>query len=178
MSAVSPFPENYGYVMLSAVGIGLQVLITGYRAGRYRIMNQEWVEKNLKQENEVFKKKYGYDIPKGAYPDMGDGRHCSKLSYEEWLEYASHQRAHGNYVEGVATVITFIMIAGLSYPMFTALMALIYMAGRETYSWGYRKWGPSGRYYGLWFNLALLTIAITAIVSALKFTNWGQAHLE
>eukprot|EP01064_Diplonema_japonicum_P032686 TRINITY_DN61_c0_g1_i2.p1 TRINITY_DN61_c0_g1~~TRINITY_DN61_c0_g1_i2.p1 ORF type:complete len:180 (+),score=51.84 TRINITY_DN61_c0_g1_i2:89-628(+) len=170
MSVTYTLPADYGYVMLSAVAVTFHCLTQGARVGRYRVMNKEWVEKNLKEENKMFKEKYGMDIPKGAYPDMGDGRHCAKLSYKEWLEYASCQRAHGNYVEGLTGIVLTILVSGLNFPMWTVTNTIAYIVGRELYCGGYRKNGPVGRMRGIWFNLAMLLLVGSAVVSSLRFT--------
>jgi hypothetical protein len=34
------------------------------------------------------------DVPKGGYPDMGNGKFGKKLGYREWFEFNTAQRAH------------------------------------------------------------------------------------
>eukprot|EP01064_Diplonema_japonicum_P032687 TRINITY_DN61_c0_g1_i4.p1 TRINITY_DN61_c0_g1~~TRINITY_DN61_c0_g1_i4.p1 ORF type:complete len:213 (+),score=77.47 TRINITY_DN61_c0_g1_i4:28-639(+) len=173
MSVTYTLPENYGFVMAGAVAVTFHCMVQGSKVGREVIMSKEWVEKNLKEENKMFKEKYGMDIPKGAYPDMGDGRHCAKLSYKEWLEYASCQRAHGNYVEGLTGIVLTILVSGLNFPMWTVTNTIAYIVGRELYCGGYRKKGPAGRLRGIWFMLAMLLLVGSAFVSSLRFTTLG-----
>lgn len=43
------------------------------------------MEDNFKIEHERFFP--GEKVPKGGYPDMGNGRYAAKLSYKEWYEF-------------------------------------------------------------------------------------------
>jgi len=47
--------------------------------------------------------------PRTGYPDMGNGRYSAKLTDEQWLKFNYAQRAHQNYVEGAASIITFVV---------------------------------------------------------------------
>ena len=170
-------PEDYGYVLLGLVGTAFHCTMQAFFVGRSRDkhLTKEWVQENLKEENEVFKKKYGYDIPKGAYPDMTDGRHMSKLDYSTWLEYACAQRAHHNYVEGLPLALLTGAIAGLHFPCFATGALIVNIIGRQLYCSGYRNAGPQGRLRGVFFNFAVLANLIAAAITAYKLTPHGAS---
>ena len=66
----------------------------------------------------------------GGYPDMGCGRYSSKLSYADWLYFNKAQRVHYNYVEVIATIILFVMLGGLYYPVLSSVFGLTFFVGR------------------------------------------------
>jgi len=45
------------------------------------------------------------DYPEEGYPDMGNGLYASKLDEEDWVTFNNAQRAHYNYLEGVASIL-------------------------------------------------------------------------
>ncbi|KAJ9448505.1 hypothetical protein DIPPA_31508 [Diplonema papillatum] len=177
MDVTYTLPADYGYVLLGMCGMVFQCAANGATSGRYKAMSPEFIEKNLKEENELFKKKYGYGIPKGGYPDMTDGRHASKLPYAEWLEYACKQRTHYNYVESLAGTLVTAGISGLVFPRFTACNLVMYIIGRYLYSSGYRANGPNGRLRGAFFNLNALVLLFTACITSALFTPYGKQVL-
>ena len=171
MSVTFSVPEEYGYVLAGLIGVCFHCTLQGGFVGRYKAMSVKWIEDNLRDENQRFKKKYGYDIPKGAYPDMTDGPHAQKLTYEEWLDYACAQRAHQNYVEGLAQVLFLGVVSGLGYPRATAGALVAYIVGRQLYCMGYRNNGPKGRLNGMPFQIpALLAMLGMACHTAFTMT--------
>ena len=134
--------------MAGLMGFAMHCTYQGTKVGRVKAMSQEYIDTHLKEENAIFKKRYGYDIPPGAYPEMTDGKHAAKLDYETWLEYACNQRVHQNYLENLGIITIAGAIAGLSFPIATAISLLVQIVGRQVYSSGYRKNGPKGRLAG------------------------------
>lgn len=64
---------QYGYVLLAAVAISLELLVIGFvfpGAARSKIFSKAFLEEH-----------FGKDAPQGGYPDMGSGRFSEKLSY-------------------------------------------------------------------------------------------------
>ena len=165
------FPEEYGYVLLSLIGIAFHCFTQALRIGRYNFMSLQFIKENLTDENKQYNELYGHDIPKGGYPDMGDGRHAAKLPYKEWLKFNAGQRAHQNYLEGLPIVMTFVAIAGLKYPLFTAVNSVVYILGREFFCSGYRANGANGRLRGIWFNIPLILLLGASVQASLSFTN-------
>lgn len=56
---------------------------------------------------------------------MGNGRFSEKLTDDQWKEFNNYQRAHQNYVEGLAMAISFQLFAGLFYPRAAAWYAIV-----------------------------------------------------
>lgn len=88
----------------------------------------------------------------------------SSLAIASTVSTAPLQRIHGNYVEGVSSAITFLLMGGLVYPRVSASAAAAYMLGREVFAAGYSKKGPEGRLYGaIILDLALLVMLGSAV---------------
>ena len=103
---------------------------------------------------------------------MGNGRFAAKLTDDQWKDFNNHQRAHYNYVEGVATAITLQLLGGLFFPVPVAWAGLAYIVGRQVYASLYMKKGPDGRMVGaLIFDFALLFMLGAAIYGSLKFVG-------
>jgi glutathione S-transferase len=111
-----------------------------------------------------------YKVP---YPDMGNGRHAQKLTDDQWEEFGNAQRTHYNYVEGIASVITFQLLGGLFYPKLNATLGALYIAGRALYTYGYKTKGPKGRLPGvLVLELALLAQVGVTIYGAVRLLGF------
>ena len=111
------------------------------------------------------------EVPKGGYPDMGDGRYAEGLTYAEWFKFGNYQRAHYNYLEQLTPVIVWILIGCAYKPLAAAILGYVYIIGRIFFAVGYwqnankRSFGATiidGAYVGL-FILSLVTIG-----------NWGN----
>eukprot|EP00455_Lapot_gusevi_P041295 TRINITY_DN4772_c0_g4_i1.p1 TRINITY_DN4772_c0_g4~~TRINITY_DN4772_c0_g4_i1.p1 ORF type:complete len:161 (+),score=61.73 TRINITY_DN4772_c0_g4_i1:69-551(+) len=142
-------PQDFGYVMLAAIAIAFQCLLTGFAVGGAR----------KKTKNEV------------KYPDMG---YCKKdMDEKDWLLINNYQRAHYNYVESVAAAISFLVLSGLKYPRFAASCGAVYVVGRAAYSWGYQHSGPNGRRIGaVVLEVALLAMFLVAVYSSLEVVGF------
>lgn len=106
------------------------------------------------------------------YPDMGCGRHASKLSDQDWETFNNCIRSHYNYLEQFGTAQIILLISGLFYPRFAAAMGGLYIVGRQTYASGYQANGPQGRLLGTRiFYPALFSMLGTAIYGIAK-TLW------
>jgi hypothetical protein len=115
-------------------------------------------------------------LPRGGYPDMGTGRYAALLPYASWYRFANAQRAHYNYVESVASVLTFSLLGGLHYPRFAAGATAGYVVGREVYAYLYSKKGPGARSAGaLILDVALLALFGSAVASGLKIAGASKA---
>ena len=99
---------------------------------RKKLFNKAFFDKNFPQ----LKSKH-----QGGYPDMGDGQFAQKLPLEDWIKFANYQRAHGNYHEGIATILTFLAVSGLFFPTYTVALGALYIVGRFVYGMGYRNLG-------------------------------------
>ena len=57
------------------------------------------------------------EVPKGGYPDMGQGRYAERLSYKDWFNFGVAQRIHYHFLECLTSVVTWILIAGVRFPI-------------------------------------------------------------
>jgi glutathione S-transferase len=111
-----------------------------------------------------------------GYPDMGCGRYAAKLSDADWLLFNNAQRAHYNFVEGVATYILLILAAGLYYPLYATYLGIAIFVGRLVFAMGYVSKGPMGRLAGaLLVDFALLGLVGLSVMSGLHITK-GKTH--
>lgn len=108
---------------------------------------------------------------------MGCGRYADKLSFEDWELFNNAQRAHYNFVEGVATYIVLILAAAVYYPVYASILGLAIIAGRFIFAIGYVTSGPKGRLAGaLTVDVALLGLLYFAVMSGWNITQ-GKSHL-
>jgi len=156
-------PE-FGWVAIVMALTAFQVISQGLSVAgaRKKVFNKEFFAKHFPE----FKGSW----PAGGYPDMGNGRYSAKLTLDEWTYFNNYQRAHYNYVEGAASILTFELISGLFFPRFTAVFGLFYIVGRILYAIGYRKSGARGRLVGvLIVDVALLALFIASLYGGFTF---------
>jgi uncharacterized membrane protein YecN with MAPEG domain len=134
---------------------------------RVKIFNQEYLNKHFGEEH---KKAFGTMPPKGGYPDTGCGRYAQYLSYKEWVEINNANRAHYNFVEQIGVVIPLILIAGLYFPFYAAVIGAAHAVGRVIYTIGYVFRGADGRLPGAGIcDIAILALFVLAPWSGYKF---------
>lgn len=112
---------------------------------RKRLFTKAFYEKHFPELVEDKSQK----LPESGYPDAGAGQFSQKLSVTDWMTFANAQRAHYNYVEGVASILVFLLISGLFYPRYTLLVGLTYIIGRTLFGIGYLAKGSRGRFPGV-----------------------------
>jgi len=159
-------PTTFGWVLLECVIIAMQVLIEGVFAMklRKRLFSKAFFEQHFPQLKG--------NIPKEGYPDMGSGKFAEKLSLEDWMEFNNYQRAHYNYLEGVASILVLLVTSGLFFPRFTALFGVIYIVGRVLYGVGYRRKGAAGRLIGAGLiDVCLLALLASSAYGAFNFAG-------
>jgi hypothetical protein len=169
-------PKEYGYVLLAVLAAAAQVVTTGMfhvgRARRAAFDEAFWNTTEGKDLNEAHKKEFQASIGHGGYPDMGNGRYSSKLSYGAWYKFNCAQRAHYNLIEMATSIIVFIVVAGFYFPTFAAGCGAFWVVGREIYSFGYISGGANGRMVGAGISdLALLVAFGAAVYGTLGFAG-------
>jgi uncharacterized membrane protein YecN with MAPEG domain len=103
---------------------------------------------------------------------MGNGQLGRLLDYPSWHRLARAQRAHYNALENATPLIVLTLLAGLALPIPAAVFGFIIVLGRLLYGWGYRKWGASGRVYGvILVDLSLLAQLGMAIYSGVAIST-------
>jgi glutathione S-transferase len=80
------------------------------------------------------------------------------------------QRAHHNFLEHYPAFLATAAVAGLKYPVATAVMGVVWSLGRVVFAKGYigstQEQKGSGRYKGAWYLLAELGLLGTAAWTA------------
>lgn len=108
---------------------------------------------------------------------MGCGRYAAKLSEADWLHFNNAQRAHYNFVEGVATYIVMILAAGIYYPIYASIMGVLVLVGRMLFAIGYVSAGANGRLAGaLLVDVALLGLLGLSLCSGWHIVQ-GKSHI-
>jgi glutathione S-transferase len=93
------------------------------------------------------------------------------LSYKEWYEFNSAQRAHYNFVEWIASTLLLVLVSGIYFPIPAAVLGLTIFIARIIYSVGYVIDGPKGRFIGaLINNLAILGVFVLSVISSVYLT--------
>ncbi|KAK9909243.1 hypothetical protein WJX75_009377 [Coccomyxa subellipsoidea] len=77
------------------------------------------------------------------------------------------QRGHQNSLENYPQFLACLILAGLSYPITSAITGVVYLIGRIVYFAGYATGDPSKRIRGAFFNFAMLFFYGLVVKSAL-----------
>lgn len=114
----------------------------------------------------------GLDIEKGGYPDMGNGRYSSRLSYEQWYRFNNAQRVHYNFLEFAVPHIVTHFVAGIYFPVVASALGVVLIIARFLYSVGYVTGGPKGRVIGaITGDLVFLAHFGLALASGILFVT-------
>lgn len=143
MTLTDVLPRAYGWVIFCVLLVLVQVTVIGFKAmyARKKYFTKAFFEKHFPEEVKAGK----IDVRFG-YPDVGMGRYADKLSLDEWVELNNAQRGHLNYLDTVAPVIVFMLVAGLTFTRITLIVQVVYLVARWFYFAKYAQNGPKGRY--------------------------------
>lgn len=76
------------------------------------------------------------------------------------------QRAHYNFVEGVATYIVMILAGAVYFPSLATGLGCLIIVGRILFAYGYMASGPTGRLVGaLMVDFAVLGLLFISVIS-------------
>jgi uncharacterized membrane protein YecN with MAPEG domain len=133
--------------LADSLGSSCVRLSTGFASTpvRKRLFTRAFFEKHFPELASDKSKR----LPEMGYPDVGAGQFSQKLNVNDWMEFANAQRAHYNYLEGVASILTFLLISGLFFPRYTIVCGAVYIVGRIMYGIGYKSKGSRGRLPGV-----------------------------
>ena len=151
-------------------------MITNFSIGkkRYAVFNPEFMSQFNQENQEVF----GKDAPKGGHPDDGNGYYSQKLSYLDWYEFQNWQRAHMNYLEQIAIVVTMVFITAIHQPMWAMVSIYVMVIGRILYGLGYCRGGPKGRVLGaIIADIGLLSVLIGGFYSVFSWDKDQARYL-
>jgi len=138
------FPDvgsDYGYVVLVSGLIAFQCIVTGFVVvgkARSQAFTKEFLDQNFGDEHFAATQE---PMPRGGYPDMGNGRYAAKLPYNDWLNFNKAQRVHYNLVEQVASMLLFVVFGGLQYPYPATGFGALFFVARILYT---NYMAPSG----------------------------------
>ncbi|KAK4127898.1 membrane-associated proteins in eicosanoid and glutathione metabolism [Parathielavia appendiculata] len=80
------------------------------------------------------------------------------------------QRAHANFTENLTPFLTALLISGLKYPVYSAVLGGTWAFGRVLFALGYTSKGPQGRTTGGYLaSLSNIVLALGAAYTALGF---------
>ena len=135
--------------------------VAGYRG---KVFNSTFMQQ--------FKEEHQKDMPDsepatGGWPDDGNGRYASKLSYVDWMNFNKRQRTHQNFVENLPVILTVLIIGGLLLPKTTMYIGFINVGARLLYTLLYIISGADARIIGaLASNIPINGLAIATLVFA------------
>ena len=162
-TTVFELTKDYGLVILASSAVAFEYYLTPLifvSPVRRRVFTKEFLEKNF---GHIHRKEIGGEVPRGGYPDHGDGRYSQALSYKDWLDLSSAYRVHLNFAEQIGIIIPFTLIAGVRYPKVAAYLGFGYAVSRIVYGLGYlhkpsaRNWGSAG--------ISVITLALGALAA-------------
>ena len=107
---------------------------------------------------------------------MGSGRFAERLSYKDWFNFNVAQRIHYHFLESVTIVVTWVLIAGIRYPVEAISLGAIFSLGRLLFHVGYHMKGPSGRTIGFilqfFCSIILFGFAFASCIDAAANTSF------
>jgi hypothetical protein len=129
-------------------------------------------EDYMRRFEEIHEREVGGKVPKGGYPDMGNGRYTLDWQYDQWFSFNNWQRVHYNYLEHYTAIVVFMLISIFYHPLACAILGFIYALGRLIYTIGYVK-TPNMRGLGaIVLDLALVGLFILSLVSIGKWLQY------
>ena len=135
---------------------------------RKRVFNREFMD----QFNDEHQAAFGTNAGVGGLPDSGNGYYSAKLSYKDWYDFNNWQRAHMNYLEHFAMVVSLLVIGSVNMPIFSLIAGFLVFVGRSLYAIGYMNGGPKGRIFGALLSLfGLITAFVGAVWSLVIWSN-------
>ncbi|KAL8928822.1 MAG: hypothetical protein Q9208_001600 [Pyrenodesmia sp. 3 TL-2023] len=148
-------PPEYGYVLLTAT---LSTLVNYYHVrltSRHRRLAS---------------------IP---YPNAYAPASEAAASKDKYL-FNCAQRAHANFLEHQPQFLVSLLISGLKFPVFSAVMGVVWCAGRVVYARGYTDPGKTkgeGRMRGSFFYGGQVGLLLGSIWAGVGWTGVGERVL-
>ena len=170
----------YGYVLITAACIAFECLLIGFivlGSARRQVFSEAFME----QFRDVHKREVDpqSEPNKEGYPDMGSGVYAQRLSYGAWYRLNNAQRAHYNFVESIATIITLLLIGGVYHPIAASAFGLAYFIGRLLYTVGYSWRGATGRLIGVVvIDICLVALFVLCWITGINFIKGAQPALR
>ena len=152
----------WGPRSLAVIGLTLvQFMVINFSGGRYRkYFRKEEMEKKFGHH---FEKRPEKSVPKGGYPDCGNGKHSDLLTYKEWYEFNLAQRTAKNYLESI-TLLTFaLFVLTIVQPWYAFWHGLFNLVMRSLYTFFYNQ-SAKARVYAaplLLFNQTIVLVEAT-----------------
>ncbi|KAF9432646.1 Microsomal glutathione S-transferase 3 [Entomortierella beljakovae] len=120
---MTTIPAEYGYTLAVGFASTFLVQVLAQRVGAYR-------------------KVAGVALPK-MYVDEEEAKKDKKKQI-----FNCKQRVHQNTLEGFASYMFTLLVAGINYPRAAPALGLIWCLGRIAFSYGYSTGDPNKRMYG------------------------------
>jgi len=135
--ATVEIPKEYGYVILAATTTFIVNCLHSFNTGKYRA-----------------RAKISYPT---AYAP-------SSRTDEAAHQFNCAQRAHANFIENQPTTLGCLLLAGLKFPVSSAILGLAWSVSRYMYMAGYSQGGEGGkgRYKGIYFIIFQLGLMFLA----------------
>jgi hypothetical protein len=168
--AVTLVQEHF-WLFISIIAICFQVALAGFLAGRARgkVFTRKFMDDNF---GDLHFRETKYQVSEEGYPDMGNGKYSTKLSYNDWLYFNNAQRVHYNYLENITLIVVYAALAGLYYPLGATYCCLAIFIGRFAYFFYNSAQGaahPARRVGSAITSLAQLALLVFAVLAAFKF---------
>ena len=150
-------PSVFPWTMFFAVLITIfSTYIKHFIAGpalRKKYFNEKFMSRWSNDHSKAFPEAKPIE---GGYPDNGEGRYASNLSYKEWVEFCNHQRVHRNFIEQMPVILINLMIGGVFVPKTALFVSICVFVGRVIYTHQYITKGSNSRFVGVGMMVAPL----------------------
>ena len=159
-------PWALGIVLVTLV----QYMVINFMGGKHRgFFTKELMQKHFGTEHEKIS---GKSVPKGGYPDCGNGLHSQKLTYGQWFQFNLAQRNAKNYLENVTGFCFCLVVLAIVWPRVAFILGMSQLVCRTGFLITYSK-APAMRLY--FAPLMMLSMFGAYLVAAAACVNWIQS---
>ena len=159
-------PYAFGVVLATLV----QYMVINFMGGKHRgFFSKELMQEHFGGEHEKIS---GKSVPKGGYPDCGNGLHSLKLSYGEWFQFNLAQRNAKNYLENITGFCFSLGVIALVWPRVAFLLGVSQFVCRAGFLLTYSK-APAMRIY--FAPQMMLSMFASYLVAAAACVHWIRA---
>ncbi|UKZ83689.1 hypothetical protein TrVFT333_011498 [Trichoderma virens FT-333] len=145
MAITLTLPDSYGFVLAAATSTFFVNVLHMARTGKFRKASQI------------------------AYPNAY-ATHEQAEKDPNAFKFNCAQRAHANFIENQPSALGALFIAGLSFPLASAILGGTWAFGRTLYLYGYTSSGPKGRAFGSYLaGAADLALKFMAAYTSINF---------
>eukprot|EP00347_Sterkiella_histriomuscorum_P007599 403348298 len=160
--------QGLAYLSMLLIVLQYEIICMAQVFKRKQVYSKEYMQKF----DEIHEREVGGKAPAFGYPDTGNGRYSTDLSYPDWFSFNNFQRVQNNFLEQITPMLVWIFIGSFYQPLASAILGFVYFFGRIFFSIGYCK-SPKHRIVGaIICDLGYIGSFILSIVTIGKWQQY------